>query len=62
MYVSLPKNDVLCQFFGENGPNFNKHSTKLSDEALIGKKCKNKKVEGNLIQVWDMSISLMYVC
>ena len=42
MYVSLPKKNALCQFLGKNGPNFNKNSTKLPNEALIGKKCRNK--------------------
>ena len=37
-----PKNDVLCQFFGKNSLNFNKISTKLHNEALIGKMYRNK--------------------
>ena len=36
------KNDVLCQFFGKNGLKFNKITTKLRNEALIGKMCRNK--------------------
>ena len=36
------KNDVLCQFFGENGLKFNKITTKLRNEALIGKIYMNK--------------------
>ena len=36
------ENYVLCQFLGKNGQNFNKKSTKLLNEALIGKMYKNK--------------------
>ena len=36
------KNDVLCKFFRKNGQNFNKITTKLRNEALIGKMYKNK--------------------
>ena len=36
------ENYVLCQFLGKNGQNFNKNSTKLLNEALIGKMYKNK--------------------
>ena len=46
MYVSLPKKIMLfVNFWGKNGPNFNKNSTKLPNEALIGKKCKKKSKE-----------------
>ena len=36
------ENYVLCQFLGKNGQNFNKNSTKLLNEALIGKMYRNK--------------------
>ena len=36
------KNYDLCQFFGKNGINFNKMSTKLHNEALNGKMYKIK--------------------
>ena len=37
-----PKYHVLCQIFGENGKKFFKISTKLRNEALIGKMYRNK--------------------
>ena len=39
------KNYVLCQFFRKNGQNFNKITTKLRNEALIGKMYKKQKLK-----------------
>ena len=42
MHISLSKKLCSLWIFGGNGPNFKENSTKLRNEALIRKKCKNK--------------------
>ena len=53
-------NDVLCQFLGKNGPNFKKMSTKLHNEALIGKKCRNKSWRKLILS--SENVNIEYVC
>ena len=54
------KNDGLCQFLVENGPNFNKNATKLRNEALIGKKCRSKS--WRKLNLGSENVNIEYVC
>ena len=54
------KNYALYQFLGKNGPNFNKISTKLRNEALIGKKCRNKS--WRKLNLSSEYVYIEYVC
>ena len=61
MYVCLfAKKNALCQFLKKNGQNFNKNSTKLSNEALIGKKCRNKSCRK--LNLNSENVTMEYVC
>ena len=59
MLVCL-RNYVLCQFLRKNGPNFKKTSRKLRNEALIGKKCRNKSWRKLILS--SENVNIEYEC
>ena len=46
--------------FGGNGPKFKKTSTKLCNEALIGKKCRSKS--WRKLNLGSENVNIEYVC
>ena len=51
---------LFINFLGKNGLNFNKISIKLCNEALIGKKCRNKS--WRKLNLSSENVNMEYVC